>query len=167
MYLHFKTSHVIVYLVFELISYYPKLFQNISCYCLSAIASQRKLLHLDFKTSHVIVYLSAASAVVLNFIFQNISCYCLSFCYSVHNIRTITFQNISCYCLSLDREKESIKREHFKTSHVIVYQSKEMSRHGCITISKHLMLLFICASLLYVLRTLVFQNISCYCLSLK
>ena len=231
MYLHFKTSHVIVYLVFELISYYPKLFQNISCYCLSAIASQRKLLHLDFKTSHVIVYLSAASAVVLNFIFQNISCYCLSFCYSVHNIRTIkfqniscyclsepgtreesiidiskhlmllfikvvkqddshilifqniscyclsfcysvhnirtiTFQNISCYCLSLDREKESIKREHFKTSHVIVYQSKEMSRHGCITISKHLMLLFICASLLYVLRTLVFQNISCYCLSL-
>ena len=100
-------------------------------------------------------------------IFQNISCYCLSFCYSVHNIRTITFQNISCYCLSLDREKESIKREHFKTSHVIVYQSKEMSRHGCITISKHLMLLFICASLLYVLRTLVFQNISCYCLSLK
>ena len=99
-------------------------------------------------------------------IFQNISCYCLSFCYSVHNIRTITFQNISCYCLSLDREKESIKREHFKTSHVIVYQSKEMSRHGCITISKHLMLLFICASLLYVLRTLVFQNISCYCLSI-
>ena len=39
--IHFKTSHVIVYLVFELISYYPKLFQNISCYCLSAIASQQ------------------------------------------------------------------------------------------------------------------------------
>ena len=114
---NFKTSHVIVYLEFR-----DRFLCKIHYFKTSHVIVYRSICRfLDFKTSHVIVYLSAASAVVLNFIFQNISCYCLSFCYSVHNIRTITFQNISCYCLS---ETECAACRHK-------------------VISKHLMLLFI------------------------
>ncbi len=122
--LYFKTSHVIVYLCFLVLQFLlSSTFQNISCYCLSAIASQRKLLHLDFKTSHVIVYRrsptqrirsrtiskhlmllfihSSRSFMRLFSTFQNISCYCLSKLLLFRISALIRFQNISCYCLSM------------------------------------------------------------------
>ena len=117
-------------------------FQNISCYCLSAV--NRDLFHPQshFKTSHVIVYPVLARK-------------------SIHNC---AFQNISCYCLSALKMADKTIEEHFKTSHVIVYplggfKLKEpliFQNISCYclscrfqdqlytqTISKHLMLLFI------------------------
>ena len=97
---NFKTSHVIVYLFYpgyrHLISGISKhlmllfifspsalstgntLFQNISCYCLSALKMADKTIEKHFKTSHVIVYLQIGNATIRVHEFQNISCYCLS-----------------------------------------------------------------------------------------
>ena len=60
---------------------------------------------------------------------------------------------------------DDVPDKHFKTSHVIVYR-----RHLGIwpvdsVISKHLMLLFISLLSMALTGMLLFQNISCYCLS--
>ena len=55
----------------------------------------------------------------------------------------IEFQNISCYCLSRSRNYVRVEDFHFKTSHVIVYQSCCAEKETAKAISKHLMLLFI------------------------
>ena len=58
------------------------------------------------------------------------------------------------------------KTEHFKTSHVIVYHTTTYVSCVFFFISKHLMLLFItCSKFIHLGRS--FQNISCYCLSLR
>ena len=75
--------------------------------------------------------------------FQNISCYCLSAAQFLQRYDTViskhlmllfienqidyevvawNFKTSHVIVYQLDREKESIKREHFKTSHVIVYR---------------------------------------------
>ena len=140
-------------------------FQNISCYCLSHV-------HLSTYCSS----LSISKHLMLLFIikefkhlfpvskFQNISCYCLSCTSDFLFIAFTAFQNISCYCLS--------NLSFF---------------HDCFqVISKHLMLLFINETNLFIPSTIyfktshvivypisllinavvfAFQNISCYCLS--
>ena len=140
------------------------LFQNISCYCLSAYHVAGMDMDMHFKTSHVIVYRCHVAVQMNNSIFQNISCYCLSqepdrlqiFHYHFKTSHVIVylyelptrscktiFQNISCYCLSLFARFQLIILLHFKTSHVIVYP-REYEKCGTVHgISKHLMLLFI------------------------
>ena len=140
------------------------LFQNISCYCLSAHHVAGMDMDMHFKTSHVIVYRCHVAVQMNNSIFQNISCYCLSqepdrlqiFHYHFKTSHVIVylyelptrscktiFQNISCYCLSLFARFQLIILLHFKTSHVIVYP-REYEKCGTVHgISKHLMLLFI------------------------
>ena len=120
-----------------------KIFQNISCYCLTP-------------------KIKCGSACYTEF--QNISCYCLTQMMLLHLPWTfiskhlmllfnrnkvdrskywLIFQNISCYCLTILKPK---------VLHISV-------------ISKHLMLLFnvFCISKLEFSNS--FQNISCYCLT--
>ena len=56
---------------------------------------------------------------------------------------------------------------NFKTSHVIVYQDRLNWQHVTLIISKHLMLLFINVPSAKGGHVIIFQNISCYCLSLQ
>ena len=95
-------------------------FQNISCYCLTAF------LH---------------SSEQYFALFQNISCYCLT--YKPHKYEVcsliskhlmllfdhvpgntrcsdVEFQNISCYCLTVHEAPFLTTSTYFKTSHVIV-----------------------------------------------
>ena len=96
-------------------------FQNISCYCLSAV--NRDLFHPQshFKTSHVIVYPLGGFKLKEPLIFQNISCYCLS-CRFQDQLYT---QTISKHLMLLFIGRAG-KSENY------IYH-----------ISKHLMLLFI------------------------
>ena len=168
-------------------SFWFNVFQNISCYCLSSnhtsgirfccISKHLMLLFIDLITNYCI---DAG-------IFQNISCYCLSttaaflfgrfifiskhlmllFIKVKHSREFIitTFQNISCYCLSTAEHLNTVKKWYFKTSHVIVYLSRAGSTLHRSYISKHLMLLFIGGRGLHGDCLVLFQNISCYCLS--
>ena len=120
--MHFKTSHVIVYLNLPL-------------------AIRRFAPH--FKTSHGIVYLHGLYCGYTAGLFQNISCYCLSEFKTYETEPVNIFQNISCYCLSEKQELATRQKFHFKTSHVIVYRFTNNGVRFLITISKHLMLLFI------------------------
>ena len=97
-------------------------FQNILCYCLSKVLSFIQKVVLDFKTSYVIVYqVKDQFDLDAPLSFQNILCYCLS-CIGFQELPCAQFQNILCYCLSLHTS-------------------------------------------LYDLRQIRFQNILCYCLS--
>ena len=164
--MHFKTSHVIVYRCHVAVQMNNSIFQNISCYCLSQEPDRLQIFHYHFKTSHVIVYLYELPT---------------------RSCKTI-FQNISCYCLSLFARFQLIILLHFKTSHVIVYpreyekcgtvhgiskhlmllfiQYRKVAEHEYFIISKHLMLLFIELMRMKNENPNLFQNISCYCLSL-
>ena len=62
-------------------------------------------------------------------------------------------------------DPEQIQKDHFKTSHVIVYPLPELPAFLFFCISKHLMLLFIQERKKGVFKSYEFQNISCYCLS--
>ena len=77
-----------------------------------------------------------------------------------------SFQNISCYCLSSSKSSMNYMPQNFKTSHVIVYLFYPGYRHLISGISKHLMLLFIFSPSALSTGNTLFQNISCYCLSL-
>ena len=57
--------------------------------------------------------------------------------------------------------------QNFKTSHVIVYLFYPGYRHLISGISKHLMLLFIFSPSALSTGNTLFQNISCYCLSIQ
>ena len=162
-------------------------FQNISCYCLSKEAISNAAKNWIFQNISCYCLSFWRNACILyDFIFQNISCYCLSGWFAA-NIGLIGgFQNISCYCLSNLHKNMDIVYNYFKTSHVIVYLKRLVIFWGLMHISKHLMLLFIIGINLLcllsshfktshvivyrVIRMLVnqlgvFQNISCYCLS--
>ena len=76
-----------------------------------------------------------------------------------------SFQNISCYCLSSSKSSMNYMPQNFKTSHVIVYLFYPGYRHLISGISKHLMLLFISLYHQEKYTKMIFQNISCYCLS--
>ena len=117
----FNTSHVTVYLLFSI----PSFFANF-----------------NFNTSHVTVYQNKSAYDIAKEIFQYISCYCLSTCksffYIVNEISIhlmllfICFSAIiHCFCL------------HFNTSHVTVYPESRTFDRTTIFISIHLMLLFI------------------------
>ena len=106
-----------------------------------------------------------------------------------NNNRKRKFQNISCYCLSITLTWQSSGQKYFKTSHVIVYHLHQVqSDRHCryfktshvivyqlllqlfpryTQISKHLMLLFIVWYDGKLDNLIVFQNISCYCLSCR
>ena len=160
-------------------------FQYISCYCLSETTTEHRTLLSHFNTSHVTVYRFIHVHKSIFIQFQYISCYCLSHrtethqfvtCISIHlmllfidNDRgwsntVCIFQYISCYCLSsskticlgntlisihlmllfiTERSNFVSLLKHFNTSHVTVYpQPLELSY-----------------------SFLLFQYISCYCLS--
>ena len=122
-----------------------RLFQYISCYCLSEFDTSQKCCDKNFNTSHVTVYLLPqlfrlltvliSIHLMLLFIQPPI---CILLCKS-------SFQYISCYCLSSWRPVHSFSHE----------------------ISIHLMLLFICFRHLFFHASGKFQYISCYCLSLS
>ena len=149
-YLNFNTSHVTVYQeeartltgyklfqyiscyclsVFLFISFYGGTkFQYISCYCLSSKIWILPPWFSDFNTSHVTVYLVRTEPVATIALFQYISCYCLSMPLSFSSSSMPRFQYISCYCLSILTLLLLVQR----------------------TISIHLMLLFILpAGILY------------------
>ena len=120
-------------------------------------------------------------------IFQYISCYCLSVLGFAGHIGTLIFQYISCYCLSFPFSILLSVVLHFNTSHVTVYPFSFSSSETFVTISIHLMLLFILPYRLFKNNLLnisihlmllfiymgdynsdmlkIFQYISCYCLS--
>ena len=58
-------------------------------------------------------------------------------------IRESLFQYISCYCLSNPITRISVPEHYFNTSHVTVYHQYHAEAWRCISISIHLMLLFI------------------------
>ena len=120
-------------------------FQNISCYCLSAV--NRDLFHPQshFKTSHVIVYPVLARK-------------------SIHNC---AFQNISCYCLSALKMADKTIEEHFKTSHVIVYLRAPCFYLECNWYFKTSHVIVYPLGGFKLKEPLIFQNISCYCLSCR
>ena len=76
-----------------------------------------------------------------------------------------SFQYISCYCLSYTNHCFRLVHIHFNTSHVTVYQILVMHHAFSFLISIHLMLLFIRMAAVGGERSIVFQYISCYCLS--
>ena len=118
--------------------------------------------------------------------FQYISCYCLSIKLIIPVPRLEIFQYISCYCLSSLYSSILLRLTDFNTSHVTVYHHRKLWGHQEISISIHLMLLFIYlfshtlitifyfnTSHVTVYRhgglhnsvSTLFQYISCYCLS--
>ena len=122
-------------------------------------------------------------------LFQYISCYCLSMIGLAKGDDHPVFQYISCYCLSASTASASTISSNFTTSHVTVYQWYYDSRlftfidfntshvtvyqilvmHHAFSflISIHLMLLFIRMAAVGGERSIVFQYISCYCLSVS
>ena len=97
--------------------------------------------------------------------FQYISCYSLSNIQGFSRYIKIRFQYISCYSLSCGVGVVLICSICFNTSHVTLYRSAGSTDGFPVSVSIHLMLLFIfvkCASDA-VMRT--FQYISCYSLS--
>ena len=143
--LNFKTSYVIVYLK-------------------EVDRSQKR--YIDFKTSHVIVYQAQKALwIICHKISKHLM---LLFIFSTPDIDIWSpgFQNISCYCLSSLRLLFRQEILYFKTSHVIVYHWRTAGIYRIWIISKHLMLLFIGKCGRYGSPYYVFQNISCYCLSL-
>ena len=97
----------------------------------------------NFNTSHVTVYRVTVSPTFRFNVFQYISCYCLSesdWIPTTGNRISIHLMLLFIRCLS--------------------WKTKPVKR-----ISIHLMLLFIISKIVYVIRFLTFQYISCYCLS--
>ena len=166
MYMYFNTSHVTVY-------HYPgffcsalRKFQYISCYCLSQGNTVKE---------------------GANKKFQYISCYCLS--PSHWEWPPGVWISIHLMLLFINQDHHTfLQYQDFNTSHVTVYRIRTVWvwKHNGISI--HLMLLFITTSYLYITlqiiisihlmllfigfalyesgNTMVFQYISCYCLSL-
>ena len=117
-------------------------FQNISCYCLTQLESERwedehiskhlMLLFNDtmYRPVYSHIYISKHLMLLFNFaqdetddvivIFQNISCYCLTTLRTAFSVSPFPFQNISCYCLTLYVPSSNSVLCNFKTSHVIV-----------------------------------------------
>ena len=97
--------------------------------------------------------------------FQYISCYCLSFGAVFMKTEEVIFQYISCYCLSIISIMFLCISDDFNTSHVTVYRFNTFPVWVNLTISIHLMLLFIVFKSFFADVNPLFQYISCYCLS--
>ena len=96
-----------------------------------------------FNTSHVTVYLLRSlntRSVRSDFNTSHVTVYQFPYYYDPAKA---TFQYISCYCLSKDGRNHMQKYQHFNTSHVTVYPVWMRYCKLWITISIHLMLLFI------------------------
>ena len=98
-------------------------------------------------------------------LFQYISCYCLSKIQGASIKYCYGFQYISCYCLSYPVHCLHHSLPHFNTSHVTVYLLHPPNNPYPLSISIHLMLLFISSTNITVGKLIIFQYISCYCLS--
>ena len=119
----------------------------------------------NFKTSHVIVYLMQlfqCQSSISYFKTSHVIVYPVS---TFNQVPVISFQNISCYCLSVPgcnaRERITISK-HLML--LFINRSNWISNRRR-KISKHLMLLFITSMMFGKLANIGFQNISCYCLS--
>ena len=141
-------------------------FQNILCYCLSVA-----------KSVHEPPFLK----------FQNILCYCLSYIRFIQKELIYISKHLMLLFIP-EKIPTSKHSEYFKTSYVIVYpisgiyypHRTVISKHLMLLfindadyifvrdeiISKHLMLLFIFSPSALSTGNTLFQNISCYCLSL-
>ena len=75
------------------------------------------------------------------------------------------FQYISCYSLSSTITLSSVLQIRFNTSHVTLYRQDGRIKAWRISVSIHLMLLFIRTSYLLPHASCLFQYISCYSLS--
>ena len=140
---YFKTSHVIVYPHRLVGNLDCNKFQNISCYCLSII---RKILHIwsrDFKTSHVIVYLISSRLVPNSITISKHLMLLFIFLISLINLVFPNFKTSHVIVYLYLLNTKHFLELHFKTSHVIVYPVITLAGFGSV----------------------VFQNISCYCLS--
>ena len=142
-----------------------RIFQYISCYCLSTWGIVILCYLLNFNTSHVTVYLYGRRFSVSIAKFQYISCYCLSQEQQLYS--SIKFDFNTSHVTVYHRHNAQILRTYlyFNTSHVTVYlfcfRLLQIIHH----ISIHLMLLFILATHPITPSVVIFQYISCYCLS--
>ena len=140
---YFNTSHVTVYLLTFCQITVLFQFQYISCYCLSLrkghITGGRK----NFNTSHVTVYLDLIIYSSTQSLFQYISCYCLSELRlaAMQILRDFNTSHVTVYRLWVVFVGFSFT--NFNTSHVTVYLFHRTQ----------------------VRQILLFQYISCYCLS--
>ena len=141
----------------------------------------------DFNTSHVTVYHSLEYRLSYPVHYFNTSHVTVYQNDPAGARQRHAFQYISCYCLSKGSLWNIPTKQHFNTSHVTVYQGyhkagKEVwdisihlmllfitpgqaSAIRLIYISIHLMLLFINNETAQVAQEILFQYISCYCLS--
>ena len=162
---HFNTSHVTVYHSRAHTISRVGQFQYISCYCLSVSGDANDILALHFNTSHVTVYRWIEAKFSFDFRNFNTS-HVTVYRQPCGDIRCATiFQYISCYCLSNPNRSKKKKIFDFNTSHVTVYlrQKQKYGIRDCISI--HLMLLFIHFGGFLFFIPIIFQYISCYCLS--
>ena len=143
--LSFTTSHVTVYL----------------CYIALAPLSQ-----LHFNTSHVTVYRELKSSYFTSLIISIHLMLLFIMSSDILLISYAAFQYISCYCLSIAILKLIWSLYYFNTSHVTVYLYISSATAHTAFISIHLMLLFIPFTHQTSFWLLLFQYISCYCLSL-
>ena len=125
-------------------SEYIRLFQNISCYCLSSFRRNVLFWLKNFKTSHVIVYRICTS--------------CIDACPHISKHLMLLF--ISDVSLSIN-----ISSKYFKTSHVIVYPtpSIRICESSCYFKTSHVIVYP--KGTVHGNNIIIFQNISCYCLS--
>ena len=141
---YFNTSHVTVYLpqnlhtLFHLrisihlmllfirvttgFNGFNRVFQYISCYCLSLLAVVKVPRFRHFNTSHVTVYHS--QRILVHYVLQiSIHLMLLFILFIRYILRFVhQFQYISCYCLSINNSFARYIFRHFNTSHVTVYQ---------------------------------------------
>ena len=183
----FNTSHVTVYRLFKAPHTVKIIFQYISCYCLSKL--QKKFLFHRRISIHLMLLFIWHIPFITDFN-RFISIHLMLLFISIgfaSNFPFSSFQYISCYCLSRKTTWHTHRYPHFNTSHVTVYRYFTALSNSRISISIHLMLLFIDrekeqkAEEIYYFNTshvtvypyavfpsgfsVSFQYISCYCLS--
>ena len=143
---YFNTSHVTVYRrLFHLCIYFCFISIHLMLlFIISGFIIPRVKRH--FNTSHVTVYLYFRAIFFISSSYFNTSHVTVYLCEYAFGIAPGRFQYISCYCLS-EYRRSSIRL--------------------LLSISIHLMLLFILHHRLLYYCFLSFQYISCYCLSLR
>ena len=162
---NFNTSHVTVYLKRDDCDFCSTIFQYISCYCLSFCSLPPFSVGVDFNTSHVTVYL-IRSHIIINSIYISIHLMLL-FILLEFDLALVfpTFQYISCYCLSSSLMSKKKRMNHFNTSHVTVYlrQLRTLSESRVDFNTSHVTVYRLMHQ--NGVWIMVFQYISCYCLS--
>ena len=161
---NFNTSHVTVYLDADKLIRRMRIFQYISCYCLSWFRRRANIKENNFNTSHVTVYPTRSErqiqqrAISIHLMLLFIEVEKMHEIPKIHfNTSHVTvyrpfhplarlpylFQYISCYCLSAEKTRLSDLFRDFNTSHVTVYLHWRLVES----------------------TWRIFQYISCYCLS--